>query len=119
YLAMGHMFGWPLPKFFFGVENAINFAFTQFLFSIPVFIVNSRYFKSGFKTLYKRAPTMDSLIALGSSAALVYGIYAIYRIGVGLGRNDFELVERFSMDLYFESAVMILSLVLLGKYLEM
>lgn len=119
YLAMGHMFGWPLPNFFFGPENAINFAFTQFLFSIPVFIVNSRYFKSGFKTLIKRSPTMDSLIALGSSAALVYGIYAIYRIGVGLGRNDFELVERFSMDLYFESAVMILSLVLLGKYLEM
>ena len=119
YLAMGHMFGWPLPKFFFGVENAINFAFTQFLFSIPVFIVNSRYFKSGFKTLYKRAPTMDSLIALGSSAALVYGIYAIYRIGIGLGTNNIELVERFSMDLYFESAVMILSLVLLGKYLEM
>jgi Cu+-exporting ATPase len=119
YLAMGHMFGWPLPNFFFGPENAINFAFTQFLFSIPVFIVNSRYFKNGFKTLIKRSPTMDSLIALGSSAALVYGIYAIYRIGVGLGRNDFELVERFSMDLYFESAVMILSLVLLGKYLEL
>ncbi len=119
YLAMGHMFGWPLPSFFLGENNAMNFAFSQFLLTIPVFIINGRYFKSGFRSLAKRAPTMDSLIALGSSAALVYGVYAIYRIGMGLAYQNMDLVHRFSMDLYFESAVMILSLVLLGKYLEL
>ncbi|MGI6433260.1 MAG: heavy metal translocating P-type ATPase [Sphaerochaetaceae bacterium] len=118
YLAMGHMFNWPLPPWFHSPQLAMNFAFTQFLLAIPVFIANSRYFKSGFTALGKRSPTMDSLIALGSSAALVYGVYAIYRIGIGLGVGDAQTVNRFSMDLYFESAVMILSLVLLGKYLE-
>ena len=119
YLAMGHMFNWPLPGLFHGTQNAMTFAFTQILLTIPVFIVNGRYFKTGFKTLLKRAPTMDSLIALGSSAAMVYGIYAIYKIGLGLGHGDMASVMRFSMDLYFEAAAMILSLVLLGKYLEL
>jgi len=119
YLAMGHMFNWPLPGFFHGTQNAMTFAFTQILLTIPVFIVNGRYFKTGFKTLLKRSPTMDSLIALGSSAAMVYGIYAIYKIGFGLGHGDTASVMRFSMDLYFEAAAMILSLVLLGKYLEL
>jgi len=119
YLAMGHMFNWPLPGLFHGTQNAMTFAFTQILLTIPVFIVNGRYFKTGFKTLLKRAPTMDSLIALGSSAAMVYGIYAIYKIGIGLGHGDMASVMRFSMDLYFEAAAMILSLVLLGKYLEL
>ncbi|MEA5031506.1 MAG: heavy metal translocating P-type ATPase [Sphaerochaeta sp.] len=119
YLAMGHMFNWPLPGFFHGTQNAMTFAFTQILLTIPVFIVNGRYFRTGFKTLLKRAPTMDSLIALGSSAAMVYGIYAIYKIGLGLGHGDMASVMRFSMDLYFEAAAMILSLVLLGKYLEL
>lgn len=119
YLAMGHMFNWPLPDFFHGTQNAMTFAFTQILLTIPVFIVNGRYFRTGFKTLLKRAPTMDSLIALGSSAAMVYGIYAIYKIGIGLGHGDMASVMRFSMDLYFEAAAMILSLVLLGKYLEL
>ena len=118
YLAMGHMLNWPLPSWFHGLSHAMTFAFTQFLLTIPVFIVNGRYFKSGFRALFKRAPTMDSLIALGSSAALVYGIIAIFMIGVGLGTGNDSLVSRYSMDLYFESAAMILSLVLLGKYLE-
>lgn len=118
YLAMGHMMNWPLPDLFHGTEHAITFAFTQFLLTIPVFIANGRYFRSGFKALVKRAPTMDSLISLGSSAALVYGIFAIFMIGVGLGTGDNARVMRYSMDLYFESAAMILSLVLLGKYLE-
>ena len=119
YLAMGHMFGWPLPAWFHGTAHAMNFAFTQFLLAIPVFIVNGQVFRGGFKTLVKRAPTMDSLIALGSSAAMAYGVYAIYRIGAGLGSGDEAAVRRFSMDLYFESAAMILSLVMLGKYLEL
>jgi len=118
YLAMGHMMNWPLPGLFHGNANAITFAFTQFLLTIPVFIANGRYFRSGFKALSRRAPTMDSLISLGSSAALVYGIFAIFMIGVGLGTGDQNRVMRYSMDLYFESAAMILSLVLLGKYLE-
>ncbi|WP_422477402.1 heavy metal translocating P-type ATPase [Pleomorphochaeta sp. DL1XJH-081] len=119
YIAMGHMLGWPLPGFFHGDANTMNFAFTQFLLTIPVFMVNGRYFRSGFKTLLKRAPTMDSLIALGSSAALVYGIFAIFMIGMGLGTGRNDIVQRYAMDLYFESAAMILSLVLLGKYLEL
>ena len=118
YLAMGHMMNWPLPALFHGTAHAITFAFTQFLLTIPVFIANGRYFRSGFKALAKRTPTMDSLISLGSSAALVYGIFAIFMIGVGLGTGDESRVMRYSMDLYFESAAMILSLVLLGKYLE-
>ena len=119
YIAMGHMLNWPLPGFFHGDANAMNFAFVQFLLTIPVFIVNRRYFRTGFKTLLKRAPTMDSLIALGSSAALVYGIFAIFMIGMGLGNDQVDIVRRYAMDLYFESAAMILSLVLLGKYLEL
>jgi Cu+-exporting ATPase len=119
YLAMGHMFEWPLPALFLGHENSIIFAFTQLLLSIPVFLVNGQYFKTGFRTLAKRKPTMDSLIAIGSSAAMIYGIYAIYKIGWGMGHDDMEMVHRFSMDLYFEAAAMILSLVLLGKFLEL
>jgi Cu+-exporting ATPase len=118
YLAMGHMLNWPIPEGFLGISHTMNFAFTQFLLTIPVFLVNARYFKSGFTALAKRAPTMDSLIALGSSAALIYGIFAIYMIGAALGRGDSSVAMHYAMDLYFESAAMILSLVLLGKYLE-
>ncbi|NLO97075.1 MAG: heavy metal translocating P-type ATPase [Peptococcaceae bacterium] len=118
YIAMGHMLGLPLPKVFVGHENALIFAFTQFLLVLPVIMVNYRYFLVGFKTLVKGAPIMDSLIAIGSAAALVYGVYAIYRIGYGLGHMDIVLVERYAMDLYFESAGIILTLVTLGKFLE-
>ena len=118
YLAMGHMFSWPLPGFFHGHENALTFAFTQFLLSLPVVVVNNRYFRVGFKMLIKRSPNMDSLIAIGSAAAVVYGIFAIYRIGYGLGHMDMNTVEKYSMDLYFESAAIILTLITLGKYLE-
>ncbi len=118
YLAMGHMLNWPLPQVFIGSSHTMTFALTQFLLTIPVFIVNAKYFKSGFTALAKRSPTMDSLIALGSSAALVYGIFAMYMIGAGLGIGDTARAMHYAMDLYFESAAMILSLVLLGKYLE-
>lgn len=119
YLAMGHMFGWPLPAIFLGDDHVFNLAMTQFLLAVPVFMANSRYFRTGFKTLLKRVPTMDSLIALGSSAAMAYGIYALYGIGNALANADVHLLHRFSMDMYFESAAMILSLVSLGKYLEL
>ncbi|MHC1692384.1 MAG: heavy metal translocating P-type ATPase [Sphaerochaetaceae bacterium] len=119
YLAMGHMFGWPLPAIFLGDDHVFNLAMTQFLLAVPVFMANSRYFRTGFKTLLKRVPTMDSLIALGSSAAMAYGVYALYGIGNALANADVHLLHRFSMDMYFESAAMILSLVSLGKYLEL
>ena len=126
YIAMYHMFyewfGLPIPTFinnlFHGTENAITFGFTQFLLLLPIVYVNRNYFIVGFKRLFKGSPNMDSLIAIGSSAAIVYGIFAIYMIGYGLGHNQIELVQRYSMDIYFESAGTILTLITVGKYLE-
>ena len=118
YISMGHMLGMPLPHFLHGTENALSFAFTQFLFTIPIVFINFHFFKNGFKNLFKLSPNMDSLIAIGSSASIIYGIFAIYRIGWGLGHNDLQLVDKYSMDLYFESAGTILTLITLGKFLE-
>ena len=118
YISMGHMMNWPLPSFLLGMENALVFAFTQFLLLLPVLVINSKYFKVGFRSLFKGAPNMDSLIAIGSGAATVYGIYAIYKIGIGMGHGDMDTVHTFMMDLYFESAGMILTLITLGKTLE-
>ena len=118
YLSMGHMMGWPLPHIFHGTENALIFAFTQLLLTVPILIINQKYFRVGFKTLWHRSPNMDALIAVGSGAALVYGIIALYFIGWGLGHGDTAMVERYSMDLYFESAGMIVTLITVGKYLE-
>lgn len=119
---LNNLFGLPIPEFvkniFDGPQNALTFAFTQVLLLIPIVILNKNYFEVGFKRLIKRAPNMDSLIALGSSASIVYGIIAIYMIGYGLGHNDFELVTRYSKDIYFESAGTILTLITFGKYLE-
>lgn len=117
-ISMGHMMGWPLPGGLLGMENAITFAFTQFLLLIPVVFVNAKYYRMGFKTLFHGSPNMDSLIAIGSGAAIVYGIYAIFKIGIGFGYGDMETVHSFMMDLYFESAGMILTLITLGKTLE-
>ena len=103
YLSMGHMMGLPVPAFFHGNQNAMAFAFTQFLLTLPILVVNHKYFRVGFKTLFKGAPNMDSLIAIGSSAAVVYGVFAIYKIGWGLGHGDMAMVERYTMDLYFKS----------------
>ena len=118
YLSMGHMFGWPLPGFFLGDQNVLTFAFTQFLLLLPVVFVNFKFFRVGFKTLVHGAPNMDSLIALGSTAATVYGVYAIYKIGIALGSGDLHASHMAAMDLYFESAAMILTLITLGKYFE-
>lgn len=118
YVSMGSMVGLPQPSFLSGHGNAVSFAFTQFLMCLPILYVNRKYFQVGFKTLWHRAPNMDSLIAVGSTAALVYGIFAIYRMSYGLGVGNEELVMKYHMDLYFESAVMILTLITLGKYLE-
>ena len=118
YVSMGHMIGAPLPGFLHGMVNAVAFAMTQFLLCLPVLYINRGYFTKGFSTLLHGAPNMDTLIAVGSAASLVYGIFAIYRMGYGLGVQDMELVERYLHDLYFESAVMILALINIGKYLE-
>lgn len=126
YIAMHHMlnkwFGLPVPQIiktlFHGNENAITFGLTQFLLLLPIVYVNRDYFIVGFKRLFKRTPNMDSLIAIGSLAAIVYGIFAIYMIGYGLGYNQIDIVQKYSMDLYFESAGTILTLITLGKYLE-
>ncbi|MDO5602415.1 MAG: heavy metal translocating P-type ATPase, partial [Oscillospiraceae bacterium] len=118
YLSMGHMMGWPTPGIFHGTENALTLAFTQLLLTLPIVYVNRKYFQVGFKTLFRGSPNMDSLIALGSSAALLYGVFAIYQIGYGLGHGDAARVHSYMMDLYFESAGMILALITLGKFLE-
>ena len=118
YISMGHMMGWPLPGGLLGMENAMSFAFTQFLFLVPVVFINFKYYRMGFKTLFHGSPNMDSLIAIGSGAAIVYGIYAIYKIGIGLGHGDMAMVHSFTMDLCFETAGMILTLITFGKTLE-
>ncbi|MFR5683977.1 MAG: heavy metal translocating P-type ATPase [Clostridia bacterium] len=116
YLSMGHMLGLPIPHIFH--ENAFVFSFTQFLLVLPVIFVNRSFFTRGFKALAKSAPNMDSLIALGSTAATVYGIYAIFMIAIGIQNGDVDLVQNYRMNLYFESSSMILTLITLGKYLE-
>lgn len=118
YISMGHMMGWPLPGFLLGNENSMIFAFTQFLLLIPVVFVNFKFYRIGFKTLIARAPNMDSLIAIGSYAAILYGVYAIYKIAYGLGHGDLIMAHHFAMDIYFESAAMILTLITLGKFFE-
>ena len=118
YVSMGHMIGLPLPGFLNGAHNAVGFALTQFLLCLPVIYMNRAYYTKGFSTLFHGAPNMDTLIAVGSAASLVYGIFAIYRMGYGLGVQDLELVNTYRHDLYFESAVMILALINIGKYLE-
>ena len=118
YLSMGSMLGWYIPAFFRGEENAMVFAFTQFLLTLPIAMSNEKYFRNGFKMLFKAAPNMDSLIAIGSSAAILYGIYGLYKIAYGFGHAQPELVHQFAHDMYFESGATILTLITLGKYLE-
>ena len=118
YLSMGHMMGWPLPAFFHDPGNVFVVAFLQFLLTLPILYINDKYYKVGFKSLWRQAPNMDSLIALGSAAAMVYGIAALFQIAWGMGHGDQARVDRWSMDLYFESAGMILTLITLGKWLE-
>lgn len=126
YVSMGHMiYQWlniPMPpftmNFLHGNENAIIYAFTQFLLLLPILIANQKYFKNGFKTLWHRSPNMDSLIAIGAGAAILYGIFAIYRIGYAMGHGDMAVVHQYAHNLYFESAGTILTLITIGKYLE-
>lgn len=126
YLSMGemfhHMFGVPIPGFmqaiFYGDKNILLFSFTQFLLVLPIVYLNQKYYQVGFRNLFHGSPNMDTLIAVGSSAAVLYGIVAIFQIGYGMGHADAERVSRYGSELYFESAGMIVTLITLGKYLE-
>lgn len=118
YLTMGHMMGLPIPHSFHGNANALPFALTQFLLTLIIVALNFRFYKNGFAALWHRAPNMDSLIAIGSGAALIYGIVILYGMCYALARGDLEAAGAATMELYFESAAMILVLVSVGKYLE-
>ncbi len=116
YISMGKMFGLPMPQFL--SENPLNFAFTQFLLVIPVVFINFKFFSNGFKSLFSLAPNMDSLIAIGSSAAIVYSVGVIYAIAIAFVEGDISIARSHAMTLYFESAAMILTLITLGKFFE-
>lgn len=119
YLSMSHMaFSLPLPDFFLNIKHSLFFAITQLLLLIPIVFVNISYYQIGFKTLFKARPNMDSLVAISSSAAIIYGIYTIYKIQLALLDFQYDLAHQLSMNMYFESAGMILTLITLGKYLE-
>lgn len=118
YIAMGGMMGLPVPWFFVGMENSLVNALAQLLLTIPVLFINRHFFQTGFKALWHRAPNMDSLVAIGSGASLVYGLFAMFRLAYGFGHGDMELVHEYAHALYFESSAMILTLVTVGKYLE-
>ena len=118
YLGMGSMLGLPVPAVFVGVENAFNFSLTLFLLALAVVFINRGYFERGFKTLFFLSPNMDSLVALGAGASMLYGIYALYSMGNALGHTDMVTVGHFLHDLYFEGVGTILTLITLGKYFE-
>lgn len=111
YLSMGHMMH-------MNVEDAVNIVFAQFLLLLPILYANQNYFIVGFKSLFRGGPNMDTLIAIGATAAVVYGCFALFRMGYGLGHGDAALVHQYSMDIYFESAGTILTLITVGKFLE-
>lgn len=118
YVAMGHMLPLPMLPFLDGMENALISAFVQLLLTIPVLFLNRAFFTRGFKALVKRAPNMDSLVAIGAGASFVYGLFAMFKMAYGFGHGDMAVVHEYAHALYFESAAMILTLVTVGKYLE-
>lgn len=118
YVAMGSMMGLPVPGILTGMENAMISALTQLILTVPILVLNRKFYKVGLKALVKRAPNMDSLVAIGSGASLVYGLFAMYRMAWGFGHQDMAVVHEYAHALYFESSAMILTLVTVGKYLE-
>ena len=118
YFTMGHMVGLPVPQWYHGRENALIAVLTQLFLTLPVVYLNRSYYIRGISALLHRAPNMDSLIAVGSGAALLYGIAALFRMAYALGHGQWDIVESYSKNLYFESAAMILTLITLGKFLE-
>lgn len=118
YVAMGPMIGLPVPGILTGMENAMISALTQLILTVPILVLNRKFYKVGLKALIKRAPNMDSLVAIGSGASLIYGLFAMYRMAWGFGHQDMALVHEYAHALYFESSATILTLVTVGKYLE-
>ena len=118
YVAMGHMISLPLPAFLTGTKNGVAFALTQFLLTLPVIYVNRKYYINGFRSLFRRHPDMDSLVATGSSAAIIYGVYSVFTLSHAIAAGDTASAEAILHNLYFESGAMILTLITLGKFLE-
>ena len=118
YFTMGHMVGLPVTHWYHGQENALVVALLQLFLTLPAVYLNRIYYSRGLKALWHKSPNMDSLIAVGSLAALIYGIAALFRMAWGMGHGDWELVQMYRENLYFESAAMILTLITLGKFLE-
>lgn len=118
YLCMGHMAGIPIPPIFTGHENMMVFALTQLFLTIPIIVLNKHYFINGFKNLVHLSPNMDSLIALGSSAAGIYSVVQLFVMAYQMGRHNMDLAHESMMNLYFESCGMILTLITVGKYME-
>lgn len=118
YVSMGNMMKLPMPSFVSGEKNVLISAFTQLILTTPILFINRKFFISGFKALLKRVPNMDSLVALGSSASFLYGIFAIYRMMWAVKTSNTELLHRYAHSLYFESSAMILTFVTIGKFLE-
>lgn len=118
YVSMGHMLSWPLPEIFLGHENVMVFALTQLFLTLPVMYLNRKYFENGFKTLFHGAPNMDTLVAMGSTAAVLYSVSQLFVMGYAMGRGDLVKAHDSAMNLYFEAAAMILALVTIGKYME-
>lgn len=122
YFMMYQSYGWPVPnwslRLLIGPQNAVSHALLQFILLIPIISLNWKYFRNGFLSLYRKNPNMDSLVATGSTAAILYGIYALFQLSYGVGHQNWAFVEQYHMEIYFESAGTILTLITLGKYLE-
>ncbi|MBQ4577418.1 MAG: heavy metal translocating P-type ATPase [Clostridia bacterium] len=118
YVAMGHMLHLPMPSWLHGEGNYLTNALVQLLLCVPVLFLNRKFYVVGLKALWKRSPNMDSLIAVGSGAALISGLVAVFRMSYGYGHGDLAIVERYAHNLYIESSAMILTLITVGKFLE-
>ena len=118
YFTMGHMIGLPMPNWYMGKENALVATLLQFMLTLPPVFLNRSYYSRGLKALWHRAPNMDSLIAVGSGASLVYGVFVLFLMSYAMGHGDWGTVETYRHNLYFESAAMILTLITVGKFLE-
>lgn len=118
YQHMGRMWGWPLPGFILGQENELINALLQMLWCIPVLFIDRKYFIHGVRNLLNGAPNMDSLIAVGSGASFIYGLYSVFGMAYSFGHNRLDLLPSFADALYFEASAVILALVTVGKFME-
>lgn len=118
YLAMGPMIGLPIPSFLAGEQNRLVNTITQMLLTLPVMYMGAHFYKEGFKALFKRIPNMDSLVAVGTTASFLYGIFVLYHLAWGFSYGDMAMVHQYAHEVYFEGTATILTLITLGKYME-